>query len=108
MKFTDLLKPRHKTIEVCGIKLQIKSPNWAELDELQARSAKIGNESGPIIDLCGHILDNFVLDETGSKIVFEAGQSVADLPVDFCLELINSVGAVASSAVPSAEDAKKK
>ena len=92
MKLLSLLDPQRSMVKVGEEELWFKKLNWEELTGFQEFAEKMDLEEGKsenesTINLCKHILDKYVTDEDGDKVI--DSKDVKRLPVDFCIKLVN-------------------
>jgi hypothetical protein len=107
MKLLALLDNARKRVEVQELELYFKKLNWKELGEFQEFSAKIEDseeeELNSTVKICEYILDKYVTDEDGNKVIEK--KDVKSLPVDFSVELVEKF---ISALAGEREELKKK
>lgn len=110
MRFFDKLKPEYTPVTIQGVDLRIKKLNWAELSAIQGGATEIESDEDPsaAINLFESLCRSYVQEGDGTPITFTNEQPASAFPVAFCLEVIKTVFIVASSGLPTTEDAKKK
>jgi hypothetical protein len=91
MKILELLKKNAtKTHKISGIKLKFSPVTWTDAREFQDLVEREGTEDqNKNIMLCFHVLDNFVTQEDGSKVV-DTPDEVSAFPIAFCVEVIET------------------
>ena len=106
MKLSSLLDPQRKLVKIDDIELWFKKLTWKELTDFQkfAKENEDDSEEESAVKLCEHILEKFVTDEEGDKVV--ETKQVKDLPVEFCLKVVEKF--LATTRGDSEEDTKKK
>ena len=92
MKLLTLLKKALNIVVIQGVEIAFKKLNWKELDAFQKFSSEVEknasdqNDVNATVAICGYILENFVTDKDGKPLA--SADEVEDLPVDFCVELV--------------------
>jgi len=107
MNLRDLLKPQSSDLIVSGVNLVVKKLNWKELNEFQAFAEHLEkqDETKSAVELCKFIFERFIKDKETSEPL--TSNEVEELPVDFCIELLNQFLAKVKGEQPTTEDIKK-
>ena len=92
MKLLTLLKKALNIVVIQGIDIHFKKLNWREMREFQKFSSEVEknatdeNDINATVAVCGYILENFVSDKDGKPMATK--DEVEELPVAFCVELV--------------------